>query len=215
MHNKRTKTSKPNIGLIQTHISNNLKNYVIVTIIFLVGVILGVLFINNTNVNQSEEIIEYINNFIEKAKDNESIDYIGLCMSSLKNNLSLAILLWFAGLTVIGVFVVYIVVCFRGFCLGYTISSIVATLGTRNGSLFILSTMLPQNIIFIPTIFTIAISCMRLYKSIMKDKRRENIKLEILRHTIFCTLASILLILASLIETYISANIFMLIRNIF
>ncbi len=215
MHNKRARISKPNIGLIQTHISNNLKNYVIVTVIFLVGVVLGVLFINNVNNAQSEEISGYINNFIEKTKDNASVDYIRLCMTSLKNNLSLAILLWFAGLTVIGVFVVYIVICFRGFCLGYTISSIVATIGTKNGSLFILSTLLPQNIIFIPTIFAIAISCMRLYKSIMKDKRRENIKIEILRHTVFCALASVLLILASLVETYISTNIFMLIKNIF
>ena len=159
MRNKRTRISNPKIGLIQTHINNNLKNYVIVTIIFLVGVILGVLFINNVNDTQSEEISSYINNFIEKTKDNASIDYIGLCMSSLKNNLSLAILLWFAGLTVIGVFVVYGAICFRGFCLGYSISSIVATLGIKRGSIFILSSMLPQNIIFIPTIFAIAISC--------------------------------------------------------
>ncbi len=214
MQNKRTRTSNPKIGLIQTHINNNLKNYVIVTIIFLVGVILGVLFINNVNKTQSEEISGYINNFIEKTKDNASIDYIGLCMSSLKNNLSLAILLWFAGLTVIGVFVVYAAICFRGFCLGYSISSIIATLGTKKGSIFILSAMLPQNIIFIPTIFAIAISCIRLYKSIMKDKRRENIKLEILRHTIFCAMISVLLVLASLVETYVSTNIFMLTKNI-
>ncbi len=214
MQNKRPRNYNKKIGLIQTHISNNFKYYVIVTVIFLVGVVLGVLFINNVNDNQSEEISSYINNFIERTKDNASIDYIGLCMNSLRNNLSLAFLLWFAGLTVIGVFVVYVAICFRGFCLGYSISSIIATLGTKKGSIFIASSMLPQNIIFIPTIFAIAISCIRLYKSIMKDRRHENIKLEILRHTIFCALISVLLILASLVETYISTNLFMLIKNI-
>ena len=70
--------------------------------------------------------------------------------------------------------------------------------------------MLLQNIIFIPVLFALAISGIRLYKSIMKDRRRENIKLEILRHTIFSAMLAVLLILASFVETYVSANILML-----
>ena len=38
-------------------------------------------------------------------------------------------LIWFMGLTVIGIFVVYLIICFRGFCFGYTISSIILALG--------------------------------------------------------------------------------------
>lgn len=122
----------------------------------------------------------------------------------------LALWLWFAGLTVIGIFVVYGVVCFRGFTLGYSISSIIATLGVKGGSTFIISSMLLQNIIFIPVLFALAISGIRLYKSIMKDRRRENIKLEILRHTLFSAMLTIMLVFASFIETYVSTNIFML-----
>jgi len=48
----------------------------------------------------------------------------------------------------------------------------------------------------------------------MKDKRRDNIKLEILRHTCFCAIVSAMLFLASFIETYISSNIFMSTTNI-
>lgn len=135
-------------------------------------------------------------------------------MSSVKNNLSLALLLWFAGLTVIGIFASYAVVCIRGFTLGFSISSIIATLGGTKGILFIFSSMLMQNIIFIPILFALAISGIRLYKSIMKEKTRENIKIEILRHTIFCAILSIALILASFIEAYVSTNVFMLTTNI-
>lgn len=135
-------------------------------------------------------------------------------MTSVKNNLSIAVLLWFAGLTVIGIFVVYAIVCIRGFTLGFSISSIIATLGVKQGMLFIFSSMLLQNIIFIPIIFALAISGIRLYKSIMKEKTRENIKIEILRHTIFCGILSSCLILASLIEAYVSTNTFMLTLNI-
>ena len=116
MQNKRTKR-KEYTGIIESHIKNNFKNYVIITIIFLVGIIFGVLFINNANQTKSEEISGYINEFIKRTKEEASIDYIGLFFSSLKQNLFLAILLWFAGLTVIGVFVVYGVVAYKGFCL--------------------------------------------------------------------------------------------------
>lgn len=48
----------------------------------------------------------------------------------------------------------------------------------------------------------------------MKDKGTDNIKLEIIRHTCFCGIASIPVFLASFIETNVSLKIFMLIKNI-
>ncbi|MCI8620649.1 MAG: stage II sporulation protein M [Clostridia bacterium] len=74
--------------------------------------------------------------------------------------------------------------------------------------------MLVQNIIFIPVLFALAISGIRLYKSVMKDKARENIKLEMLRHTIFSAMLTVCLIVASFLETYVSTNIFMFTLNI-
>ena len=172
------------------------------------------LFINNVSQEEGQEIGTYINDFVIKTKGDVSVDYTKLFMSSIKNNLLLALLLWFAGLTVIGIFVVYAVVCIRGFTLGFSISSIIASLGAKEGTIFIFSSMLLQNIIFIPILFALAISGIRLYKSIMKEKTRENIKIEILRHTIFCAMLSTMLILASLLETYVSTKIFMLTINI-
>lgn len=164
--------------------------------------------------NEQEEISTYINSFVEGTKSEAEVDYTKLFLSSVKNNLTLAVCLWFAGLTVIGIFFVYGLVCFRGFSLGFSISSIIATLGIKNGSIFIFSSMLLQNIIFIPTLFALAISGIRLYKSIMKERTRENIKLEILRHTIFSAMLTVLLVLSALIETYVSTKIFMLTINI-
>ena len=41
----------------------------------------------------------------------------------------------------------------------------------------------------------------------MEDRRRENIKLQILKHTIFSILMLILLLISSLLETYVSGNL--------
>ena len=70
--------------------------------------------------------------------------------------------------------------------------------------------MLLQNILFIPCIISLAVSGMKLNNFIMKDRKRGNIKLEILRHTIFLIVILILLIICALIEVYISKNIFIL-----
>lgn len=174
----------------------------------------GVLLINNIGSQEQEEISNYITNFVDATKQEASVDYTKLFINSVKNNLWLALWIWFAGMTVIGIFVVYGVVCFRGFVLGYSISSIIATLGVKSGGIFILSSMLLQNLVFIPILFALAMSGIRLSKSIIKDRRRENIKLEILRHTIFSAGLSVMLILASFVETYVSTNIFMLTSNI-
>ena len=54
-----------------------------------------------------------------------------------------------------------------------------------------------------------------LYKSIIKDRRRENVKIEIVRHTIFSILVLIMLIIASLIETYISTSLLQTVIGLF
>jgi len=75
------------------------------------------------------------------------------------------------------------------------------------GLLFIGISLLLQNLIFIPAILALAVSGFKLYKSIVKDNRKENIKLEMVRHTIFSLVMLGLLVLASIIEIYISDNL--------
>ena len=76
-----------------------------------------------------------------------------------------------------------------------------------------MSSLLLQTIVFIPCVLALAVSGMKLHNSIMKDKRRENIKVEILRHTLFSLFILILLILSSLIEVFISKNILVALIN--
>ena len=193
--------------LVLNDIYNNLKFYIIVIIIFLIGITAGVIFINNTNEVQRTEIGEYINSFITSLRGDFEIDKGELLKSSLIENFKLAFGMWFIGSTVIGIPIVLGIVIYRGFCIGYTVSSGITILGTQKGIIFFLTTILAQNIIIIPVIISLAVSGMKLYKSIMKDKRRENIKIEIIRHTIISIISFIFLILASFIEVYISTNL--------
>ena len=209
MRQKLKKTSKVT-ELIIKHVKDNLKSYIIVSLILLIGIILGVFFVNNMNDSQSEELKTYITNFINSIKQGYTINNIELFKKSMGNNLLFTFLMWFIGSTVIGIPIVFGIVAFRGFCLGYTISSSIAVLGTGKGILFFVVTILLQNLIFIPCMLALAVSGIKLYKSIMKDKRKENIKIEVFRHTAFSLLMLAFLLLSSLIETYVSTNLLLL-----
>lgn len=132
--NRRYKRRKKNSKIkeiIVTHIENNIKEYLIVSIIFVIGIVIGVIFINNASENQSMEISSYITTLTQNLKDDKNIDNLLFLKDSIKKNFVLAVFLWFMGSTVIGMSIVYIIICFRGFCLGYTISSIMFSLGVR------------------------------------------------------------------------------------
>lgn len=192
---------------IINHIYENIKNYVIIIIIFLIGIIAGVVFINHIDEEQLTKIQEYINEFIVAIKGEYQIDKNLLLQSSLWNNLILTIAMWFMGSTVIGLPIVFGIVLYRGFCIGYTISASIAIYGIQKGMLFSIITMLLQNIVFIPVLLVLTVSGIRLYQSIMKDKRKENIKLEIFRHTAYSIISFLFFMVSSLIEVYVSSSL--------
>lgn len=208
MINKRLYKKNLVSQAIIEHINNNIMEYIVMIIIFFIGIILGTMYINKTDLNQKQEISSYINDFIEDTQNGSDIDSNKLLRTSIYKNLLITILLWISGLTVIGMPIVYIIVSVKGFCMGYTISSIIATLGVTQGLKFILSTMLLQNIIIIPSTLILAVSGIKLYKAIMKDRRRENIKVEIIKYTIIALLVGSVNIISAIIETYVSTNIF-------
>ena len=70
--------------------------------------------------------------------------------------------------------------------------------------MFILMTIFLQNIIFIPAIIMLGVSSIKLYTSIIKDRRKENIKLSIIKHCIISIIILLALIVSSIIKVEIS-----------
>ena len=57
-------------SIISTHIQNNSREYVIASIIFVIGLLLGIVFVNNLGEEQVTEISTYLTSSITSLKEN-------------------------------------------------------------------------------------------------------------------------------------------------
>lgn len=194
--------------IIEDHINKNIKEYAVSVLVFLIGIIIGVMLINSSNQENKESISGYIIEFVDSIKNNEyQIDENKLLIKSILSNLKIAAIIWIAGSTIIGIPLVYGCLGYKGICIGYSISAIIATLESPKGIIFALSSMLLQNIIAIPCILALSVSSVKMYKAIMKERNKDNVKFEIYRHTVFSAFMTIGLFISSLIEIFLSTNI--------
>ena len=187
---------------IKEDIVNHAKAYFIVVIIFTVGLFLGVLFVNKTE-NKSE-IEKYINSYIDETKQIQNANYFDELQKDIRSKITLTFFLWFAGTTIIGIPIVLGIILFRGFCLGYTIASCIFALGKVKGLIFVIITVFLQNAIFIPALMILGVSSIKLYTSIIKDRRKENIKVSILKHSTVSIMVMIVLIVSAIVKIEIS-----------
>ena len=195
------------IEILKNHVVQNYKEYIIVIIFFITGIFLGVFFVNNIEENQRIEIHNYLTAFIEELKKAQDINLIDILKTSIQDKIILTLCIWFFATTIIGIPIVFGIVTYRGFCLGYTISTIISLMGFTKGFTFILITLILQNIILIPALMGLSVSGFKFYKDIIKDRRKENIKIEFVRHTVFSGLMFLVLGVSCLIEVFVSTNL--------
>ncbi|MBR3697851.1 MAG: stage II sporulation protein M [Clostridia bacterium] len=169
------------------------------------------IFINNTSYNGITEITSFIENLRENIKTKANIDRISCLIESLNQNTKMVIIIWVLGSTIIGSFFIYFVVAYKGFLVGYTISAIIASLGIKGGSIFVFSYLLFPNIIFLPSIFVLAESGIKVYLRIIKNN--VNIKTELVRHFIIMLIVLFFSCIASIIEAYFSTSLLLFLKN--
>lgn len=199
-----------------SYVLDNIREITIITLIMFIGLILGVIYINNID-NENRSIVNnHINEIFDYLKDsqdeNKMIDNFEILKSNLKRNLIYMLLLGLISSCLIGIPIMYFLILGKTFSLGYTMSAIIASIGTKSGIIFICSSMVLHNIIFLIAIYLVSISGKNLYKEVLGEER-ENIKYKILKHVIFIIISLLYAIGAALIETYISNTLFLMLRN--
>ncbi len=206
-YKRKCKKSKL-IKAIENQFMQNRKEYFISFVVLIIGIIAGIILINSASDETKKSVYGYISEFVKSIKSSEyQIDGNKLLVKSIVSNIRIAIIIWIAGSSVIGIPIVYATLAYKGLCIGYSISAIIATLDKTKGIVFALSTMLLQNIIAIPCILAISVSSIKMYKNIMKNRNAGDIKFEIYRHAVFSAIMCFGLVISSFIEVFVSTNI--------
>lgn len=187
------------------YIKENLFLYFIAILILVVGIVSGSISVKALNVQQKDNLINYINLFFQKVDINALNSKLVLKYSIL-NNLKLVSLIWVLGLTIIGIPFVMLILFIKGFILGFTVGFLIDELGFT-GILFSTISIFPQNIIIIPSIVIIGVSALSFSLILLKNKR-ETEKFSIIQqvtgYTILVSLMALIIILGCFIEAYIS-----------
>ncbi len=194
---------------LEKHIKENIKEYVIFGLILIIGLFIGTMVLNNSSNDQREEISGYLNGFNTQIKEGSKIEYSKMIFELIKKDLKLVFLITFLSVSIIGVPAIYLIIGHKGFCIGYTISAISAIFGIGKGMIFSFSLMFLSKIVEIPAIFFLALSGIRMYKTIIKDRSKENIKYAITKYAINMLISIVMLIIAAFIETYLSTNLYL------
>ena len=197
--------------LFISHLSKYKKEYTLIAIFVAIGFILGVIYIQKGSESELTSINSYIQTLISNIKNAEGINKALLLLESLKNNCIFIILILFLGCTIIGSFFIYLACLYKGFSLGYTVAAIFASSGIKTGIIFVLSTMILQNIILFMAIFLIANSGIQSYVNIKRNI--VNLKVELFRHSLIMLISLVLSVIASFIEVYISTNFLIFLKD--
>ncbi len=196
------------IETLKNHIRENIKQYLILFIILAFGVLLGAITVNNTTETGKAEINDYLNTFITDVTENK-IDYFEVLKNSITKNIALILIIAFISLSVLGKIGIYIINGYKGFTLGYTISSFIAVYGAQKGILTVMSILLFSKIVYIPALFFLSIYSLKLYQA-LKENEEEHKKLTVIKYILIIVASLIAFIISSLIETFINSNLLLL-----
>lgn len=188
------------------------KTYITIILLFILGICIGVLYINTVNKEKIDTLSVYVNDLVKNIKETKQLDNQNALINSIIKNCKDIGIIWILGCTIIGSYLIYIILIYDGFKLGYSISTFICILGTKKGIVFSLASLLLQNIIYIPIIFLIAESSIKMYKQTYKN--RANIKREFIRHFIILLICLFFGVVASFIEVYFSTKLLKIFKEI-
>lgn len=202
------------------HFKRHIVLYGIVIFVFLIGITSGAFTVNAISPNQIGGLAEYIENFINSTGSGTDIDVdkVAILLEGLRQYCGFAFIVWFLGLSYVGIPMIVIAFGLKGFLLGFTTGFIVSSYGAR-GFLFILMCILPQNLIYIPCITIIVIialeNAMSSYKQRKSPVSRQYRNKNFTSYTIKILMVTIVLMIGILYETFIAPLFLNIFSSIF
>ncbi len=191
--------------LLTEHIRSQWFLYLLVILIFIVGVVAGALSVRLLDEGQSRELNEYFYSFVEYLAQQQPMSQSLILQRSILQNGKFILLLWLCGAVFFGFVFALGAIFYRGFTIGFTVG-FMAEQNTMQGILFAVGAVMPQNLLFVP--LTVMAGVLSVSFSLMLLRRRMTRKQIPLASYFFqYTLALFLLALAFVVGSLVEAMI--------
>lgn len=135
---------------LKQHISTNRWQYIIITTIFIVAVIMGNYRVESLEGGVKNHLTGLIDTYLNEGGTG-ALTGQQLLGGAFLNQARTAGAIWFLGLTIIGFPLILAVVFYRGFSLGFTVGFLIHQKAGAGVLISILS-LLPQNLVYIPAV---------------------------------------------------------------
>lgn len=201
---------KQNLG---GYLRSNIAAYFFVTLIFIIGVVVGALAVKTLPEEQKTELLGYLRIFFQGLiKGAETMQEQGLLYSIMLNNAKTIGLIWLLSFTVIGIPFVLFIIFTRGFVIGFTVGFLVNEYVVQ-GLLFALVSVLPHNFFAVPAVIVTGVSAVSFSLAFVR-RRGGNLFYQAIGHTVLCATMLVLMLIASFTEIYISPVFMKLVASV-
>lgn len=189
-------------------------NYFIITILVL-GLISGSIFLVMLSETDKTSVINQIKTFFDNIA-NGSINSGLALKNSLIINYIFVLVIWILGLSIIGILFNVFLVYIKGFILGFSISSIIATYNYKAIPATLLY-VFPQQVLNVIVICILAIYSVMFTKNLLAIiiNKKNNNRLMLKKYTIILIFSIITSFISSASEVYLFPNLLKLIISLY
>ncbi len=184
----------------------NIVAYFFMTLIFVIGVAVGALAVKTLPEDQKLELIGYLKIFFQGLVHGPgSLDTPTLFSTVLLSGAKTIGIIWLLGFTVVGIPFVLFIVFTRGFVIGFTVGFLVNEY-VMKGLAFALASVLPHNFFAVPALLVTAVAATSFSLLLVRRRQRatSNLLYESFGYTVLCLLMLALMVVAAVVEVYIS-----------
>ena len=188
---------------IKQHINENRWQYYILILLFVLGTIAGNYPISYLEDGDKNHLLDLIDNYLRsELADTITISFWA---GAFINQFKTLLIIWFLGLTVIGLPLILGIIFVRGFSLGFTIGFLVQEKAGA-GIMITLLSVIPQNLVYIPLLIVWSVVAMNFSIYLVRGRTAMNLSLgkSLAIYTSLLVIFSALLLAGSLIEAYLS-----------
>jgi stage II sporulation protein M len=191
---------------MRSYIKEHMPLYVYVAVLFITGVIFGVVIVQALTLEQKQELSRHLGNFFQMVDLGLEWDKQHSFLQSFLLNLKWLALISLLGLSVIGLPFILFMDFLKGVLIGFTVGFMVGEYAWK-GMLFALTSVVPQNLILIPTLIICSVTSIAFGLHLLKNRflrQHLNIPISFAKFIATTFSLSILLLVVSLYEALLS-----------